>query len=278
MEVFYFQNELVISSHGLDTCLISKLFICGPKISSMPNISLVVLDMAGTTLRDVREVETCFAKACAQTGLQVSADRILALQGYAKVEVFRLLWTERMGDHHPDLEDTIAFSYLTFRSILEENYRHSSVIPTEGCVETLTFLKESGIPAVLTTGFYRDVVDIIWNKMSAWVPEGSIQAIVASDEVAQGRPAPDLIFRAMAIVGVDDPKEVVHIGDTPADLKAGYRAGCGYNLAVINGTHTTEQLSPYPHDHLLGHLGEFIEFIHPVLHAQTSAWHESSNL
>lgn len=238
----------------------------------MTPISLVVFDMAGTTLRDQREVETCFAQACIQTGLSVGPDRILALQGYAKIEVFRLLWTEKLGDNHPGAEDTIQLSYSTFCAILEDHYRQNAVVPTEGCIETLTFLKEQGIPAVLTTGFYREVMDIIWHKMSAWVPEGSIHTRIPSDEVAQGRPAPDMILRAMELVGITDVQEVVHVGDTPADLRAGYRAGCGHNLAVTNGTHSFDQLSPYPHDALLPTLGHVIGYIKQ----HTSTFHDAT--
>lgn len=60
------------------------------------SIKLVVLDMAGTTVQDHKEVETCFAKACQATQLEVSDERILALQGYSKIHVFKLLWGERL--------------------------------------------------------------------------------------------------------------------------------------------------------------------------------------
>ena len=62
----------------------------------MSPIKLVVFDMAGTTVQDKKEVETCFARACEVTNLNVSEERILALQGYSKIEVFRLLWSEKI--------------------------------------------------------------------------------------------------------------------------------------------------------------------------------------
>ena len=51
-------------------------------------IELAVFDMAGTTVQDHHEVEACFAKAAMATGLTVHKERILALQGYSKIEVF----------------------------------------------------------------------------------------------------------------------------------------------------------------------------------------------
>jgi beta-phosphoglucomutase-like phosphatase (HAD superfamily) len=63
----------------------------------MEALQLIVFDMAGTTVRDDHEVETCFAQAAATTGLHASAARILAVQGLAKRAVFEQLWREQPG-------------------------------------------------------------------------------------------------------------------------------------------------------------------------------------
>ena len=57
----------------------------------MSLIELVVFDMAGTTVQDHHEVEMCFIEAATKTGLTVSPERVLALQGYSKKYVFELL-------------------------------------------------------------------------------------------------------------------------------------------------------------------------------------------
>jgi beta-phosphoglucomutase-like phosphatase (HAD superfamily) len=67
----------------------------------MTLLKLVVLDMAGTTVRDQHEVEACFAQAATATGLHASAERILAVQGMAKRHVFELLWQEQLGQMPP---------------------------------------------------------------------------------------------------------------------------------------------------------------------------------
>ncbi|MFT4843804.1 MAG: phosphoglycolate phosphatase-like HAD superfamily hydrolase, partial [Candidatus Azotimanducaceae bacterium] len=77
---------------------------------------------------------------------------------------------------------------------------------------------------------------------------------VASDEVAAGRPAPDLILRAMAACEVDDPARVGVAGDTPADLLAGKAANAGMIVGLGCGTHSLEQLREHPHTHLLADL------------------------
>jgi phosphonatase-like hydrolase len=236
----------------------------------MSPIQLVVFDMAGTTVTDEHEVERCFAEAAAQTALIVSPERILAMQGMGKHQVFRTLWAEQLGAHHPELERNAATSYAAFRRILEDHYQTQGAIPTEGCLETFAYLRERGIAIALTTGFYRYVTDIILDKLG-WLDglderrvgtSGSlIQASIASDEVAEGRPAPLLIQRAMHLLGITDPKAVVNIGDTPSDLLSGQAAGVRLNLGLTNGTHTLEQLLPYPHDQLLGSLRELQDLL-----------------
>ena len=76
----------------------------------------------------------------------------------------------------------------------------------------------------------------------AWDGERTVDFSIASDEVARGRPHPDLIDRAMALANVTDPEHVAKIGDTPADIEQGLAAGCGLVVGVTYGTHTGEEL------------------------------------
>ena len=51
--------------------------------------------------------------------------------------------------------------------------------------------------------------------------EDLVNAVVCGDDVAQGRPAPYLIFRAMEKSGVTSVHQVTNVGDTVLDLQAG---------------------------------------------------------
>lgn len=230
------------------------------------SIQLVVFDMAGTTVQDQHEVEKCFAQACKETGLSVSENRILSLQGYSKIEVFRLLWEEKIGKDHPEYQENVFVSYDAFTYILENHYQTQPVFPTEGCLETFQFLRENNIKIALTTGFYRKVTNLILQKLD-WLEglddtylntsgKARIDVSVASDEVEKGRPEPFMIYRAMEKLGIEDKKAVINVGDTPSDLQSGKKAGVRLSLGVINGTHTQKQLHEFPNDGFLQHLGE----------------------
>ena len=236
-------------------------------------IQLVIFDMAGTTVADDHEVETCFAEAAVQTGLRVSAERILAMQGMAKRHVFDVLWRDQLAHPTADTTRYVDKSYQRFTEILEEHYQTQSVTPTEGCLEAFAFLHKQGIPIALTTGFYRKVTDIVlyrlgWldglNEHYLGTAETIIQASIASDEVEQGRPKPLMIQEVMHRLGVSDLKSVVNIGDTPVDLQSARAAGVGHNLGLTNGTHSRAQLTPHPHHQLLNSLLELPDYIGSV--------------
>ncbi len=233
--------------------------------SAMTDIELVVFDMAGTTVKDNREVEGCFAEACEATGLIVSEERILQLQGYAKREVFQLLWGEQIQDPI-ELNERVDFSYGQFCEILENHYLSHDILPTENCLEVFETLRLNHIKIALTTGFYRKVTNIILSKLG-WMDglnddylktggQTPVDISVTPSEVQAGRPQPFMIQRAMKYLGISDPYRVIKVGDTPVDLQEGYNAKCWRSLAVTNGTHTYQQLANYENDGLLNSLAD----------------------
>lgn len=233
----------------------------------MTDVKLVVLDMAGTTVKDENEVEKCFLAACEQTGLRVGRERINSMMGWSKREVFEILWAEQDLDV---LEQKVKVdaSYDAFRNVLENHYRNAIVLPTDGCLNLFKTLKENGIKIALTTGFYRVVTDIIldkleWNKglNAEYMGGDMIDISIASDEVEAGRPQPYMIQKAMVKLGIEDAKQVINIGDTPSDIASGIAADCLYSFGVTNGTHTEEELAALPNDGLLPNVGIAANYI-----------------
>lgn len=232
---------------------------------------MVVFDMAGTTVRDENEVEKCFVEAASSTGLKYSVEEIVSMMGWSKRLVFETLWKKNLPATDEDLvQGKIEISYQKFKEILENHYQTQPVLPAKGVLDIFTYLKEKDIKIVLTTGFYREVTDIILERL-CW-KEGLdenyignetsiIDLSISSDQVANGRPAPEMIRKAMAIFGIEDPSQVVKIGDTPSDLLAGTNANCLMTLGVTNGTHTRKQLGYYKNDGLLENILELKEYL-----------------
>lgn len=233
----------------------------------LSTIQLVVLDMAGTTVRDNDEVLLCFSEACVREGITADKKRLNALMGVSKLEVFQMLWREQLGAavSQEDVENKAQQTFHTFRQILEDYYHTNPVEPTEGALEVFAWLRSKGIKFALNTGFYREVTDIILGKLG-WLegldenyvggPGSVIDFSISSDQVLRGRPEPYMVQKAMEVFGVTDPKRVIKVGDTPVDLEEGRRAGCLLSLAVVNGTHSREALEKLDNDGLLSSLRE----------------------
>lgn len=227
--------------------------------------------MAGTTVRDLNEVESCFLKAAQQTGLEAPTDRIIGMMGWSKNLVFKTLWNEQFPNTpQAEVQQKIERSYHLFKSILETHYRTQEVCPVENCIEVFKQARAQGVKIALTTGFYREVTNIILNRLG-WdnglnehyiqTGDGIIDCSITSDEVLRGRPAPYMIFRAMEKMHVADVRKVINIGDTPSDLQSGHNARVGLNLGVSYGTHSHEQLSKLPHDHIISDISTVLDFL-----------------
>ncbi|WP_008316646.1 HAD family hydrolase [Leptolyngbya sp. PCC 6406] len=230
----------------------------------MAPVQLVVFDMAGTTVQDQREVEACFMAAAEKTGLVADPAQVNAMMGLPKRRVFETLWDQQLGQRD---EAQVDQSYQIFRGILEAHYQTQPVVPTAHCLEVFDWLHSRGIAIGLNTGFYREVTDIILDRLG-WLQglngdhvggvDSPIQVSVTPSEIyrQEGRPAPYMIQKAMYQLGITDPQRVVAVGDTPSDLAAGINAHCRLALGVTNGTHTRAELAAHAHQGLLASLAE----------------------
>ncbi|MDY7024200.1 MAG: HAD hydrolase-like protein [Cyanobacteriota bacterium] len=238
----------------------------------MNNIQLAVFDMAGTTVKDNDEVLACFLEAAKATGLEADKETCHPMMGWSKKLVFETLWDQQLGKNDPSYTEKVDQSFAKFKYILENYYRTEPVSPTEGCLETFLGLKSQEIKIALNTGFYREVTNIILNRLG-WDrgldrkyiggENTVIQASITPSEIYnnEGRPAPFMIQKAMYRLGIIDPQTVVCVGDTPSDLAAGKNANCRLSLGVTNGTHTRAQLESYENDGLLDSLSDLKSII-----------------
>jgi phosphonatase-like hydrolase len=217
----------------------------------MAAIRLVVFDIAGTIIEDHGEVVTAFSSALQANGIPVTRAELKPWKGASKREVIRH-FVERQLGQSPAHADKIESIYLRFRTELEGLYAEN-LSPIAGAASTFAWCREHDIQIATTTGFYREVSDLIliktgWREMFA--------ANISSTDVRQGRPAPFMIFRAMEATGVQDVSQVVNVGDTPLDLQAGGNAGVRGVVGVLTGEHKFDTLQREPHSHIIGSVAE----------------------
>ena len=210
---------------------------------------LVIFDLAGTVIEDAGQVPLAFTSALGNHEIEVTSDSIREMRGASKREVIQRFVERRQGGSRADVLAQTEEIYNSFRSTLARMYEKDGVREIAGATEVFTWLQQRGVRVALNTGFDRTITELLLNSMK-W--DGDlINAVICGDDVAQGRPAPYLIFRAMEMSGVNSVHQVANVGDTVLDLQAGQNAGVRHNIGVLSGAHTKEQLEREAHTHLL---------------------------
>ena len=221
-----------------------------------PAIRLVVLDVGGTIIEDRGDVPEALRSAMAHHGIRSSREEIGRWRGASKREIVRHFVDQQLPPPKVDRDKLIASIYDEFTANLIEVYR--SVPPIAGAEEAIRRLRASGYLVATTTGFDRAITTSIFRRLG-W--EGNFAASICSEDVAQGRPSPFMLFHAMESARVNSVAEVVAVGDTPLDLQAGHNAGLRAVVGVLSGASTAENLRKEPHTHILpsvAHLPAFL--------------------
>jgi phosphonatase-like hydrolase len=220
-------------------------------------IQLAALDMAGTTIDEGGAVYEALGGAVAAGGRPATDEAIQRWMGADKREAISGLIEESSGSA-PD-RDTVERLYIEFRTLLEAAYEERPPQPIAGVPGALGALRAAGVKVALTTGFSREVAEPMLKGLGWTIgsePTCTVNALVCADDVAAGRPAPYMIFRAMEATGVYDVRTVAVAGDTVVDLRAGMNAGARIVVGVATGKLTHADLAGEPHTHLIDSVGD----------------------
>lgn len=215
----------------------------------MTAIRLVAFDMAGTTIQDRGEVPRAYREAFDRHHMSVTADDIQAWRGAAKAEVFRHFAGREFGEGSVRAQEAAEAAFAEFHTVLRETYVRLGVATIPGAEVTFQRLRAAGVKVALMTGFDRAIADILLGAVG-WGSD-LVDAIVSSDDVPMGRPAPYLVYRAMERTGVTDIRHVLVVGDTVNDLLAGANSGARGVVGVLTGSQGVDKLGAVYHTHLL---------------------------
>ena len=70
-----------------------------------------------------------------------------------------------------------------------------------------------------------------------------VDAAVCADDGVEGKPSPEMILHLCRVLSVP-PHRTAVVGDSPADMAMGRRAGAGRVIGVLSGVSDTEHLAP----------------------------------
>lgn len=211
-------------------------------------IKLVACDMAGTTIDEHGDVYVALARCVEETGVTTTPEAVQEWMGADKVEAITALIDAGGGTATPEV---VTAAFARFKELLVEFYDANPPVALEGVEDAFSELRRQGVKVALTTGFSRDVAEPLLERLGWSVDDGNLlDAVVCSDEVAAGRPAPHMIHRAMELTGVQDVRAVIAAGDTVNDLAAAYNAGVTA-VGVLTGKLDRAALAAHQHHHIL---------------------------
>jgi HAD superfamily hydrolase (TIGR01509 family) len=191
-------------------------------------VPAVLCDVDGTLVDTTYLHTVCWWQAFAEAGHQVSMAAIRAAVGMgADALVPHLLRREaepgeaaRIGDGHDRL----------FRPYWER------LQPTPGATALVRTCAKRGLTVVLVSSAPMAELTALRRALDA---DDAITAATVVDEADAGRPAPDLVTRALRLARTD-PGDAVFLGDTVWDVRAANRAGVACVAVTCGGTTVDE--------------------------------------
>jgi phosphonatase-like hydrolase len=211
---------------------------------------LVVLDIAGTTVNDFGLVQKAAMNTMKEKlAVDVMLDDANKVMGIPKKTAFEQLCSLHQVEVSAEQIDGLVFH---FNERLTAQYAEKGSIelmPHAG--ELFESIRACGSQVYLNTGFNRAIAEVIVHNLNLG---NVLNGYIGSDEVMAGRPQPDMIRLAMKRSGVEYSHFVMKVGDTISDLYEGFSAGCAWNVGVLTGANTYEELRTAPYSQILSNL------------------------
>lgn len=222
-------------------------------------IKLIVFDMAGTIINENNVVYKTLHEAINRQGFNFSLDEVLRYgAGKEKHQAIKdILNSKNIKYTLNGVSQTI---FNDFSELLKLNYEKLAVETFSKTEEVFEKLKEKGIKIALNTGYNRETALLLLDKIN-WVIGKQYDALITASDVENGRPAADMIFKAMELFNIVNSKEVVKVGDSIIDIEEGKTANCAITIGVTTGAHTEEQLKSTSPTYVINSLNELSQIL-----------------
>ncbi|MGW0178318.1 phosphonatase-like hydrolase [Nocardia sp. NPDC003345] len=225
-------------------------------VQDISDITLVVMDMAGTTVADDGAVVRAFDAAATAVGLPASGPEresarqyVLDTMGQSKIAVFTHLFGDRAAEAN-----------TAFEAAYERFVDEGGVAPIPGAEKTITELRAAGIKVALTTGFSKQTQQRLLTALG-WTDIADL--VLAPADAGRGRPYPDLVLTAVLRTETDDMRRVAVVGDTSSDILSGLRAGAATVIGTLTGAHDAPALRGAGATHVIDSVTELPALLLP---------------
>jgi HAD superfamily hydrolase (TIGR01509 family) len=110
---------------------------------------------------------------------------------------------------------------LRKEELYREIVRARGIEPLPGVVDLLRMLREHGVPCAVASSTHRENIEAIFDVIGV---RGCFQAVVTAEDVARGKPDPEVFLKSAAKIGCD-PRRCVVFEDALVGIAAGHAAG-----------------------------------------------------
>lgn len=220
-------------------------------------VSMVVFDMAGTTINENNLVYHTLHEALVHGGVNVSFEQVLRQGAGMEKRAAIAAVVDAVLEPEFSSEALIDRLFDSFKIELAKGYEQAEVLPQPTTLKVFEALRQAGIKIVLNTGYNRATAQTLIAKLG-WQIGEDIDLLVTADDVELGRPSPAMIEKAIQYFGITDPSTTVKVGDSTVDIAEGRNAGCGLVVGVTTGAHTTAQLNEASPDLVIDRLEDLL--------------------
>ena len=194
----------------------------------MKQILAVLFDLDGVLVDSLDAWYYAFCDALKHFGKEkISFEEFKKGFGSPAEEDIKTLFT------NVSITELTAYYNLAFKTRCEMVKLNSETIPT------LEKIKQMKIKtAIITNSTWPIALTFLENfKIKKYFDK-----VVTMEDVQNRKPAPDMVLKACAMLGVK-PNNAVVVGDTINDMRAGKEAGCTTIGYKTNGDHRIENLN-----------------------------------
>ena len=193
-------------------------------------MTAVIFDCDGTLVDSEPLARTAWERALEPYGYEVTEADVEACIGRPFPRVHEY-FAERVALPGHD-EMWAAFSSRLFELIDAE------LVPFDDAIDAARELRSRGVPVAVASSSPRERLQRTLGRAGLL---DAFDVVVAGDEVAHGKPAPDMFLLAAERLGVE-PSACVVIEDSPPGVQAGIAAGM-FTLAVCRVPGTEASLA-----------------------------------
>lgn len=170
-----------------------------------------IFDFDGVIVNTMESHFICYKKALEEVGVAIDKKQFFSQAGMTAYE--QIAYFCKKAEKELDI-----FKIYQRKRELFKDYIDCATL-VESNAELLKILKGQGIPVAIATGSSRPSIIPVINKFGI-----EVDAVVSAEDVARGKPNPDLFLCAAERLGVS-PENCIVIEDSDAGIEAAIAAG-----------------------------------------------------